>query len=90
MEGAPCRGCPGGFAIPQDDGLEPLRLEYLLPVATRQAGAEKVMWSALKKVSHEMQLPMPLGPQMVRQVVVLHGSVLTLLAVPKRAWQWSG
>ena len=55
----------GDLPVPPDDGLEILRLEYLLPPATRQAVAEKAMWSAVRKVAQEMQLPMPLGPQMV-------------------------
>ena len=73
----------GDLPEPAHDGLELLRLEYVLPPATKQAGAERAMQTALRKLAEAMQLPLLPGPQMLRQVVVQHGSVLANLAVPR-------
>ena len=79
----------GKLPQPKSDGLELLRLEYVLPPATRQSGAEKALHTALRKLAQEMQLPVVPGPQMLRQVVVQHGSVLAVLAVPvAHAVEW--
>ena len=79
----------GELPQPKGDGLELLRLEYVLPPATRQSGAEKAVQLAVRKLAREMQLPLIPGPQMLRQVVVQHGSVLAILAVPAaEAVEW--
>ena len=88
--GAPSLGVVrGDLPVPKADNLELLRLEYVLPPATKQVAAEKAMQKALRKVAGEMGLPLPPGKQMLRQVVVQHGSVLAILAVPKaQAVEW--
>ena len=71
------------------DGLELLRLEFQLPPATRQVNAEKAARAALRKLAGAMQLPEPPGPQPLRQLVVQHGGVLAILAVPRgQAVEW--
>ena len=79
----------GELPVPKSDDLELLRLEYQLPPATRQARAESTAWSALKKLAGAMGLMVPPGPQTMRQVVVQHGGVMALLAVPRaQALHW--
>jgi hypothetical protein len=83
--------CPvrGDLPAPVADGLELLRLEYQLPPATKQSNAEKAARAALRKLAAAMQLPDPPGPRPLRQVVVQHGGVVALLAVPKaQALHW--
>lgn len=79
----------GELPTPRSDGMELLRLEFVLPPAARQSMAEKLLWGAVRKVSQTMQLPLPPGPRTLRQVVVQHGSVVALLAVPTaHAVEW--
>ena len=79
----------GALPDPKPTGLELLRVEYQLPPATRQAGAEKAAWKALRKLAETMGLMMPPGLQALRQIVVQHGAVTALLGVPKmQAVQW--
>ena len=77
-----CSLLRGDLPIPKSDGLELLRLEFILPPASRQANAEKLLWSAVRKLAQVMQLPLPPGPRTLRQVVVQHGSVVAVFAVP--------
>ena len=85
----PMRPVRGALPEPKPDGLELLRVEYQLPPATRQAGAERAAWAALRKLAAAMQLAIPPGPQMLRQVVVQHGGFMALLGVPRgQAMQW--
>ena len=84
-----CSLLRGDLPSPKVDGLELLRLEYVLPPATKQALAEKLLWGAVRKMAQAMQLPLPPGPRTLRQVVVQHGGVLALLAVPTaQAVEW--
>ena len=84
-----CRLLRGELPFPKSDGLELLRLEYVLPPATRQASAEKMLWAAIRKLAQAVQLPLPPGPRMLRQVVLQHGGVLALFAVPtSQALEW--
>ena len=73
----------GALPEPTPDGMELLRLEYRLPPATRQAGAERAAWVALRKLAEAMQLVIPPGPKALRQVVVQHGGVMAILGVPR-------
>ena len=62
---------------------------YVLPPAARQATAEKLLWSAIRKLAQAMQLPLPPGPRTLRQVVVQHSGVVALFAVPTpQAVEW--
>ena len=84
-----CSLLRGDLPIPKSDGLELLRLEYVLPPSTKQANAEKALWGAVRKLAEAMQLPLPPGRQMLRQVVVQHGGVLANLSVPTaQAVEW--
>ena len=73
---------------PEPSGLELLRVEYLLPPATQQRHAERLLRTAVKTVAKEMALPAPAGPQL-RQLQETHGGIVGLLEVPRaeaRAW----
>ena len=84
-----CRLLRGDLPVPKSDGLELLRLEYVLPPATKQGNAEKLLWGAVRKLAEAMQLPLPPGPRTLRQVVVQHGGVVALFAVPtSQAVEW--
>ena len=73
---------------PEPSDLELLRVEYLLPPATRTQQAERSLRAALRKMSEAVGCPMPAAPQL-SQVQVEHGGIVCILAVPRaqaRAW----
>jgi hypothetical protein len=73
--------------VPVED-VELLRLEYLLPPATKQQAAERALRAGVRKVAEAMELPSP-APAQLRQIQVTHGSVLALLSVPRvHARRW--
>jgi hypothetical protein len=78
-----CGAVRGELPMPTGDDLELLRLEYVLPPATKQANADKAMRGAVRKLAKEMAVPLPPGAEVLRQVVVQHGGVLAILAVPR-------
>jgi hypothetical protein len=79
----------GDLPSPSPSVLELLRVEYVLPPATRQANAEKALHAAVRKLANEMHLQAPPGQHALRQVVVQHGSVLANLGVPReQALEW--
>ena len=73
---------------PKPSALELLRVEYVLPPATRAQQAERALRVALRTTAKEMAVHAPAGPQL-RQVQVEHGGVVALLEVPReeaRTW----
>ena len=73
---------------PAPSALELLRVEYVLPPATRPQQAERSLRAALRKTAEEMKLPAPAAPQL-RQLQVEHGGIVGLLEVPRveaRLW----
>ena len=78
----------GTLPEPSPSELELLRLELVLPPATRQQAAERAARSALNKLASVMQLPSP-PPHQLRQLQVMHGGVVGILGVPKpQALAW--
>ena len=72
---------------PQED-LEILRLELILPPATKSASGERALRGALRQVAGELGTVAPSAYQL-RQVQVAHGVVYALLGVPRGdARQW--
>ena len=75
---------------PKPSGLELLRVEYLLPPATRTQQAERTLRAALRDLAALLHVSAPAGPQL-RQIQVEHGGVVALLEVPRdaaRRWLW--
>ena len=73
--------------VPTED-LEMLRLECVLPPATRPQTAERTLRTAVRRLAEAMGLPVPAAAQL-RQIQIAHGSVLALLGVPRdcaRTW----
>ena len=78
----------GQLPTPAASPLELLRLEFMLPPATRQKDAERLARKGLEKVAKEMQLPSP-APHQLRNVQPTHGSVAAIFGVPRHlAMQW--
>ena len=78
----------GALPPPPTEDLELLRLEYILPPATRAAGAERALRQAVRKLAGAMGQLEPAATQL-RQVQVAHGAVFALLGVPRptaRTW----
>ena len=72
----------------EPSGLEVLRVEYLLPPATKASAAERTMKAAIRKVAEAMGCSPPAPPQF-SMVQTEHGGVVCLLGVPRseaRAW----
>ena len=69
---------------PKDDGLELLRLEYILPPATRLQAAERALRAAVRRLAEVMGLVAPASAQL-RQLQPTHGGILALLGVPRDA-----
>lgn len=72
----------------ESSGMELLRVEFLLPPATRSQQAERSLRAALRKVADAVGCSALVAPQ-ISQVQVEHGGVVCLLAVPRveaRAW----
>ena len=68
--------------------LELLRLEFMLPPATRQRDAERLARKGLEKIAQELQLPSP-TPHQLRNVQHTHGSVAAIFGVPRNlASEW--
>ena len=75
---------------PKPSDMELLRVEYLLPPATRTPQAERTLRAALRDLAKLLAVGAPAGPQL-RQVQVEHGGVVALLEVPRdaaRRWLW--
>jgi hypothetical protein len=74
-------------AVPVDD-IELLRLEYMLPPATKTDAGERALRGALRKVATTFGLVAPSRVQL-RQVQAAHGAMYALLGVPRaEALQW--
>ena len=75
--------------VPREE-LELLRLEYVLPPATKAESGERALRAAVRKVS--MLLGLAAGPPLqLRQVQPAHGVMYALLGVPPataRRWLW--
>ena len=72
----------------EPSAMELLRVEYLLPPATRSQQAERSLRSALRKVAEAVGCTPPAAPQL-SQVQVEHGGVVCIFAVSRaeaRAW----
>jgi hypothetical protein len=79
----------GALPPPEPSALELLRVEYLLPPATRQAAAEKALRAAIRKVAGSMGLVLPAVWSLLRNMQPTHGGVLAIMAVPRaeaRSW----
>ena len=74
------RGAP---PPPEPSQLELLRVEYLLPPATRQAAAEKALRAALRKVAGSMGLTLPAAGPLLRNIQATHVRVLAIMSVPR-------
>jgi hypothetical protein len=73
---------------PEPSAMELLRVEYILPPATRQQQAERSLWAALRETAKLMSLAPPAKPQL-RQVQLEHGGAVGILEVPRgcaREW----
>ena len=73
---------------PEPSAMELLRVEYLLPPATRAQQAARSLRTALKKVADVVGCSAPVAPQ-ITQLQVEHGGVHCIFAVPRgegRAW----
>ena len=66
----------------EGDDLELLRLEYILPPATKAVAGERALRGVLRKVTSILGQATPSGIQL-RQVQVAHGAVFALLGVPR-------
>ena len=72
----------------QPEDLELLRLEFVLPPATKTAGGERALRAALRQMSSAMGQVAPHGVQL-KQVQVAQGVVSSLVKVPRaNACQW--
>jgi hypothetical protein len=69
--------------IPVED-IELLRLEYVLPPATKSAAGERALRAAVRTAAAAVGQPAP-HPAQLRQVQVAHGVVYALLGVPRDA-----
>ena len=68
--------------------LELLRVEYLLPPATKEASGERMLRAAMRKLA-AVVVPGDLSPVQLRQVQVAHGMMYAVMGVPAataRAW----
>lgn len=73
---------------PRPADYELLRFEAVLPPATKQQAAERLVRGKLTKLAVEMGLQAP-PPSQVRQVQVMHGMAVGILLVPRsQALQW--
>ena len=73
---------------PRPADYELLRFEAVLPPATKQLAAERLVRGKLNKLAAEMGLQAPPSSQ-VRQVQVMHGMAVGNLLVPRnQALQW--
>jgi hypothetical protein len=73
---------------PRKVDYELLRFEAVLPPATKQQAAERLVRGKLTKLAAEMGLQAPPSSQ-VRQVQVMHGMAVGVLLVPRnQALQW--
>ena len=61
--------------------LELLRLEYLLPPATKEASGERLLRAVVRKVS-SIVAPGDITPVQLRQVQMAHGMAYALVGVP--------
>ena len=78
----------GQLPTPAVSPLELLRLEFMLPPATRQRDVERLARKGLEKVAKEMQLPNPASHQL-RNIQLTQGSVTAIFGVPRcNAVQW--
>ena len=82
------RDSPPVMAAPQ---LELLRLEYMLPSATKEASGERLLRAVVRKVA-SIVTPGNITPAQLRQVQVAHGMVYALmgadgLSAGVAAWQ---
>ena len=78
----------GQLPAPSPSPLELLRLEFMLPPATRQKDAERLARKGLDKIAKELQLPSP-APHQLRNIQPTHGSVAAVFGVPRAlAMQW--
>ena len=78
----------GMLPPPPRSELELLRLEMILPPATRQSTAERIARAGLRKVAEAMRLPAP-DPHQLRQLQPTHDGVAGILGVPpEAAQQW--
>ena len=66
----------------QPEDLELLRLDYVLPPATKAATGERALKAALRRVSSLLGLAAPSGTQL-RQMQVAQGVASALLGVPR-------
>ena len=78
----------GALPDPGPSALELLRLELVLPPATRQQAAERAARAAFTKLATAMGLPLP-PPHQLRQIQVMNGGVVGILGVPRlQATEW--
>ena len=78
----------GELPPPSPSPLELLRLELMLPPATRQRDAERLARKGLERIARELQLPSP-APSQLRNVQPTHGSLVAIFGVPRPlAVQW--
>ena len=78
----------GQLPAPQASPLELLRLEFMLPPATRQRDAERLARKGLEKIARELQLPSP-APHQLRNIQPTHGSLAAIFGVPRHlAVEW--
>ena len=75
------RGLPPPAPV---EDLELLRLECVLPPATKAAAGERALRAAVRAVATAVGRPPP-HPAQLRQVQVAHGVVYALLGVPREA-----
>ena len=79
------RGTP---PAPPPSDLELLRMELVLPPATRISSAERFAHRSLEKIAQAMQVPSP-SPHQLRQLQVDKGVLYGLFSVPRHlALQW--
>jgi hypothetical protein len=74
----------GGLPDVVPSELELLRLELVLPPATRRPSAEQMARAGLRKIADMLHMQAPL-PQHLKQVQVVHGGLVAILAVPRGA-----
>ena len=67
---------------PKPSAMELLRVEYILPPATRAQQAERSLRAALKETARVVQVTAPALPQL-RQLQPEHGGMVALLEVPR-------
>ena len=79
-----CGWVRGPVPSPPSEDLELLRLECVLPPATKAASGEKALRAAVRAVASAIGQTAP-SPAQLRQVQVAHGVAYALLGVPRDA-----